>query len=59
MGRLNCSKQKCSDSENSMKDSEAVTRDFLQNQVFLEVSQNSQENNCARISFLTHSDDYF
>ena len=29
MGRLNCSKQKCSDSENSMEDSEAVTRDFL------------------------------
>ena len=31
--------------------SEAVTRGVLCEKVFLEISQNSQENTCARISF--------
>ena len=31
---------------------EATMRDFLWKKVFLEISQNSQENNCARASFL-------
>ena len=33
-------------------DSEAATRGVLQEKVFLEISQNSQENTCARVSFL-------
>ena len=35
--------------------SEEATRDVLSKQVFLEISQNSQENTCARVSFLTKS----
>ena len=31
---------------------EAATRGVLQKKVFLEISQNSQENTCARVSFL-------
>ena len=31
---------------------EAVTRGVLEEKVFLEISQNSQENNRARVSFL-------
>ena len=31
---------------------EAATRRFLYKKVFLEISQNSQENTCARVSFL-------
>ena len=31
---------------------EAATRGVLYNKVFLEISQNSQENTCARVSFL-------
>ena len=31
---------------------EAVTRRFFVKKVFLEISQNSQENTCARVSFL-------
>ena len=34
------------------KNSEAATRGVLQKRVFLETSQNSQENTCARDSFL-------
>ena len=30
---------------------EAVTGGVLQNKVFIEISQNSQENTCARVSF--------
>ena len=32
--------------------SEAATGGVCQKKVFLEISQNSQENNCARVSFL-------
>ena len=32
--------------------SEAATGDVLQENAFLEISQNSQENTCARVSFL-------
>ena len=32
--------------------SEAATRDVLYENVYLEISQNSQENTCARVSFL-------
>ena len=32
--------------------SEAATRGVLWKKVFLEISQNSQENTCARVSFL-------
>ena len=32
--------------------SEAATRDVLLKRVFLKMSQNSQENTCARVSFL-------
>ena len=32
--------------------SEAATRDVLWKKVFWEMSQNSQENTCARVSFL-------
>ena len=32
--------------------SEAATRDVLLKKVFLEISQNSQENTCVRVSFL-------
>ena len=32
--------------------SEAATRDVLYKKVFLKISQNSQENTCARVSFL-------
>ena len=32
--------------------SEAATRGVLLKKVFLEISQNSQENTCARVSFL-------
>ena len=36
-----------------MKDTtEAATRGVLEKKVFLEISQNSQENTCARVSFL-------
>ena len=31
---------------------EAATRGLLQEKVFSEISQNSQENTCARVSFL-------
>ena len=31
---------------------EAATRGFLCKKVFLQISQNSQENTCARVSFL-------
>ena len=31
---------------------EAATRGLLQEKVFLEISQNSQKNTCARVSFL-------
>ena len=31
---------------------EAATRSDLRRKVFLEISQNSQENTCARVSFL-------
>ena len=31
---------------------EAATEGVLQKKVFLEISQNSQENTCARVSFL-------
>ena len=33
------------------KDAEAATRGVLWKKVFLEISQNSQENTCARVSF--------
>ena len=32
--------------------SEAATRAVLQENMFLEISQNSQENTCSRVSFL-------
>ena len=32
---------------------EAATRGVLQKKVFLEISQNSQENTCVRVSFLS------
>ena len=32
--------------------SEAATRPVLQENMFLEISQNSQENTCSRVSFL-------
>ena len=32
---------------------EAATRAVLWKKVFLEISKNSQENTCARVSFLT------
>ena len=32
---------------------EAVAQIFSEKKVFLEISQNLQENNCARVSFLT------
>ena len=35
----------------SSKSVEAATRGVLWKEVFLEISQNSQENNCARVSF--------
>ena len=35
-----------------MQHSEAATRGVLQQKVFLEISQNSQQNICARVSFL-------
>ena len=31
---------------------EAATEGVLQEKIFLEISQNSQENTCARVSFL-------
>ena len=31
---------------------EAATRDALEEKVFLEISQNSAENTCTRVSFL-------
>ena len=34
------------------KSPEAANRDVLLKQVLLEISQNSQENTCARVSFL-------
>ena len=34
------------------KDSEAVARRCFVKKVFLEISQNSQENTCSRVSFL-------
>ena len=34
----------------SSKKSEAATRGALQEKVFLEISQNSKENTCARVS---------
>ena len=37
---------------NSKKNIEAATRDVLYKNVFLEILQNSQENTCARVSFL-------
>ena len=33
-------------------DAEAATRGILREMVFLEISQNSQENTCPRVSFL-------
>ena len=36
----------------STKEAEAVVRRCSLKKVFLEISQNSQENNCARVSFL-------
>ena len=47
---------KIEDNLNSMStqlDSEAVTQRCSRKRVFLEISQNSQENTCARVSFLT------
>ena len=38
--------------EKIIKHSEAATRGVLCKKVFLEISQNSQENTCARVSFL-------
>ena len=35
-----------------LETSEAATRGVLCKKVFLEISQNSQENTCARVSFL-------
>ena len=37
------------------EDTEAVTRCILCKKVFLEISQNSQENICVRVSFLKKS----
>ena len=39
-------------SEPSETSAEAATRGALWEKVFLEISQNSQENTCARVSFL-------
>ena len=36
----------------SLVEGEAATRGVLCKKVFLEISQNSQENTCARVSFL-------
>ena len=36
----------------SIVEPEAATRGVLWKNVFLEISQNSQENTCARVSFL-------
>ena len=36
----------------SLEDAEAATRGVLFKEVFLEMSQNSQENTCTRVSFL-------
>ena len=41
---LSCRKKKL--------DTEATTRGVLSKKVFLKISQNSQENSCARLSFL-------
>ena len=38
--------------KNNAKVEEAATKGFLCKKVFLEISQNSQENTCARFSFL-------
>ena len=35
-----------------MEKSEAATKYILREKVFLEISQNSQENTCARVPFL-------
>ena len=37
-----------------MQESEAATRGVLLKNVFLEISQNSQENTCAKASILTN-----
>ena len=42
--------------ENQLQISEAATEDALQKKVFLKLSQNSQENTCARVSFLIKLD---
>ena len=39
--------------------SETATRGVLCKKVFLEISQNSQENTCARASFLIRSATFF
>ena len=36
-----------------ISNTEAATRGVLCEKMFLEISQNSQENTCARVSFLT------
>ena len=46
----NCS-SRCNKKRN-IRWSEAATRGVLWKKVFLEISQNSQENTCARVSFL-------
>ena len=40
---------------NGHNNREAPTRGVLWKKVFLEISQNSQENTCARVSFLIKS----
>ena len=40
------------DLKNMSEDAEAATRNVLWKKVFLEISQNAQENTCARVSFL-------
>ena len=42
----------CNGGQKSARPSEAATRGALCKKVFLEISQNSQENNCARVCFL-------
>ena len=45
-------KQFCRINENMMSTTEAVIWKCSIEKVFLEISQNSQENTCARVSFL-------
>ena len=46
-------KRKIKALKNKVEKAEAVARTWSVKKVFLEISQNSQENTCVRVSFLT------